>query len=127
MSQTRIKIKKSRKEKGRRGARYWMAVGTVAAYATFSGDAVFKVYAQQDRPAPAVNASGQTQGLTVRRYDIPPGTLDSVLAAFQKTAQFSVTVPQASMRGIWSPEWPAYTRRKGRCKNSLPAPASAIT
>ena len=80
-----------------------MAVGTVAAYATFSSDAVFKVYAQQDRPAPAVNASGQTQGLTVRRYDIPPGTLDSVLAAFQKTAQFSVTVPQESMRGIWSP------------------------
>ena len=105
MSQTRIKIRKSKKAgKGhRRGARYWMAVGTVAAYATFSGDAVFKVYAQQDRPAPAVNASGQTQGLTVRRYDIPPGTLDSVLAAFQKTAQFSVTVPQESMRGIWSP------------------------
>src|SRR6476661_8455407 len=80
-----------------------MAVGTVAAYATFSGDAVFKVYAQQDRAAPAVNASGQTQGLTVRRYDIPPGTLDSVLAAFQKTAQFSVAVPQDSVRGIWSP------------------------
>ena len=103
MSQSSIKIKKSRKEKRRRGARYWMAVGTVAAYATFSGDAVFKVYAQQDRPAPAVNASGQTQGLTVRRYDIPPGTLDSVLAAFQKIAQFSVTGPEESMRGIWSP------------------------
>ena len=33
---------------------------------------------------PRCNASGQTQGLTVRRFDIPPGTLDSVLAAFQK-------------------------------------------
>jgi len=105
VSQTRIKIKKNKKagRSPRRGARYWMAVGTVAAYATFSGDAVFKAQAQQDRAAPAVNASGQTQGLTVRRYDIPPGTLDSVLAAFQKTAQFSVAVPQESMRGIWSP------------------------
>ena len=91
MSQTRIKI---RKKEGignrRRGARYWMAVGTVAAYATFGSDAVFKVYAQQDRPAPAVNASGQTQGLTVRRYDIPPGTLDSVLARLRKNLRSSV-------------------------------------
>ena len=105
MSQTRIKIRKNKKSSAsrRRGAKYWMAVGTVAAYATFGSDAVFKVYAQQDRPAPTVNASGQTQGLTVRRFDIPPGTLDSVLPIFEKTAQFQVTVPRESMRGIWSP------------------------
>jgi catecholate siderophore receptor len=105
MSQTRIKVKKNKKKPGqpRRGAKYWMAVGTVAAYATFSSDAVFKVYAQQGRPAPTVNASGQTQGLTVRRFDIPPGTLDTVLPVFEKTAQFSVTVPKDTMRGIWSP------------------------
>ncbi len=105
MSQTRIKIRKNKKTStNRRGAKYWMAVGTVAAYATFGSDAVFQVHAQQqDRPAPAVNASGQTQGLTVRRYDIAPGTLDAVIAAFEKTAQFSVTVPRDSMRGIWSP------------------------
>jgi catecholate siderophore receptor len=105
MSQTRIKIRKTKKSSAnrRRGAKYWMAVGTVAAYATFGSDAVFKVYAQQDRPAPTVNASGQTQGLTVRRYDIPPGTLDSVLPIFEKTAQFHVTVPRESMRAIWSP------------------------
>jgi catecholate siderophore receptor len=105
MSQTRIKIRKNKKSSTnrRRGAKYWMAVGTVAAYATFGSDAAFKVYAQQDRPAPTVNASGQTQGLTVRRFDIPPGTLDSVLPIFEKTAQFHVTVPRESMRGIWSP------------------------
>ena len=105
MSQTRIKIKKKKKKADatRRSARYWMAVGTMAAYTTFSGDAVFKLYAQQDRSAPTVQASGQTQGLTVRRFDIPPGTLDAVLAAYERTAQFSVTVPRDSMRGIWSP------------------------
>ena len=104
MSQTRIKIRKKKPTGNRRrGARYWMAVGTVAAYATFGSDAVYKVYAQQDRPAPAVNASGQTQSLTVRRYDIAPGTLDAVLASFEKTAQLRVTVPRDSMRGIWSP------------------------
>ncbi len=105
MSQTRIKIRKDKKSarNRRRSAKYWMAVGTMAAYATFNSDAVLKVHAQQDRPAPPANVSGQTQGLTVRRFDIAPGTLDSVLVAFEKTAQFSVSVPQDSVRGIWSP------------------------
>ena len=105
MSQTRIKIKKNKKraDKPRRSARYWMAVGTMAAYTTFSGDALLKLHAQQDRSAPTVQASGQTQGLTVRHFDIPPGTLEVVLAAYERTVQFHVTVPRDSMRGIWSP------------------------
>ena len=103
MSQTRIKIRKKKVSNRRRGAKYWMAVGTVAAYATFGSDAVFKVYAQQDRPAPAVSGPGQTLGLTVRHFDIPPGTLDAVLPAFEKTSLFHVTVPRDSMRSIWSP------------------------
>jgi catecholate siderophore receptor len=103
MSQTRIKIRKKKVSNRRRGAKYWMAVGTVAAYATFGSDAVFKVYAQQDRPAPAVSAPGQTLGLTVRHFDIPPGTLDAVLPQFEKTSLFHVTVPRDSMRAIWSP------------------------
>jgi catecholate siderophore receptor len=103
MSQTRIKIRKTKINRSR-GAKYWMAVGTMAAYATFNSDAVFKVHAQQSGPtAPVANTSGQTQSLTVRRYDIPPGTLDAVLAAYEKTALFHVTVPRDSMRGIWSP------------------------
>ena len=105
MSQTRIKIKKNKlKKRGAAGnARYWMALGTMAAYTTFSGDALAKLHAQQDRSAPTVHASGQTQGLTVRRFDIPPGTLEAVLAAYERTSQLHVIVPQDSMRGIRSP------------------------
>jgi catecholate siderophore receptor len=105
MSQTRIRIRirKKKVSNRRRGARYWMAVGTVAAYAIFGSDAVFKVYAQQDLPAPTVSVPGQTLGLTVRHFDIPPGTLDAVLPVFVKTSLFNVTVPQDSMRAIWSP------------------------
>jgi catecholate siderophore receptor len=105
MSQTRIKVKKNKKKTDpiRRSARYWMAVGTMAAYTTLSGDAAFKLYAQQDRTAPAIHAAGQTQGLTVRHFAIAPANLDVVIAAFERTAQFSVTVSQDSMRGIWSP------------------------
>ena len=89
MSQTRIKIKKNKRKTDpiRRSARYWMAVGTMAAYTTLSGAAVFKLYAQQDRLAPAVHASGQTLGLTVRRFAIAPATLDVVIAAFERTAR----------------------------------------
>jgi hypothetical protein len=80
-----------------------MAVGTVAAYTSFGNDAVFKVYAQQSKPAPTAQTSGQTHGLTVLRFDIPEGSLESVLAAYQKTSHFTVTVPRDSMLGISSP------------------------
>jgi len=104
VSQSRIKIKKKRSAgKNRRGVGYWMAVGTVAAYASFGSEAVFKVYAQQGKPAHASPTPGQTHGLTVLRFDIPAGTLESVLAAYQKTAQFTVSVPRDSMLGISSP------------------------
>ena len=75
MSQTRIKIRKNKKSARRRGAKYWMAVGTMAAYTAFGSDAVFKVHAQ-DRSTPPATVSGQTQGLNVRRFDIAPGTMD---------------------------------------------------
>ena len=104
MSQTRIKI---RKKEICRTAGAAPNIGWPWApwppMPTFGSDAVFKVHAQQDRPAPAVSGPGQTQGLTVRRFDIPPGTLDAVLPAFEKTSQFHVTVPRDSMRSIWSP------------------------
>jgi catecholate siderophore receptor len=104
LSQTRIKIKKkSRVRKSRHAVGYWMAVGTVAAYTSFGSDAVFKVSAQQANSAPTVQTSGQTHGVTVLRFDIPTGTLESVLAAYQTTAHFTVTVPRDSMLGISSP------------------------
>ena len=68
MSQTRIKIKKNQaRKRRRRGARYWMAVGTMAAYATFSGDAVFKA----PRPAGPVGARG-TRIRPDPGFDRPP-------------------------------------------------------
>ncbi len=98
----RIKIKK--KLPRQRGPRYWMALGTLAAYTSFGGKAVSQAHAQQARNTPAAKASpNQTQGLTVCRFDIPPGPLHAVLAAFQSAAGVTVLVPQDSLGAISSP------------------------
>jgi catecholate siderophore receptor len=100
----RIKIRKKSSKPGQRGPKYWMAVGTLAAYTTFGSNGITQVYAQQDRNAPASDGSpAQTQGLPVRRFDIPPGPLDSVLTSFQNAAGINVIVPRQQIRSIWSP------------------------
>ena len=99
---TRIKIrpKKSRKPAS---PKYWMAVGTLAAYSSFGTVAIAQNYAQ-DRQTPSTNNfTAQTQGLPVRRFDIPPGPLDSVIAAYQNVANLKVIIPRDSIRTIGSP------------------------
>ena len=99
---TRIKIrpKKSRKPAS---PKYWMAVGTLAAYSSFGTVAIAQNYSQ-DRQTPSTNNfTAQTQGLPVRRFDIPPGPLDSVIAAYQNVAKLKVIIPRDSIRTIGSP------------------------
>ena len=99
---TRIKIrpKKSRKPAS---PKYWMAVGTLAAYSSFGTVAIAQNYSQ-DRQTPSTNNfTAQTQGLPVRRFDIPPGPLDSVIAAYQNVANLKVIIPRDSIRTIGSP------------------------
>jgi len=105
LSQTRITIRHKQKKPGSRwDARRWMTIGTVAAYATLGVGSSQKVVGQQPQPtAPVADVAGQTRGLTVRRFDIPPGPLETVLESFQKASQFTVTVPRDAMLGIWSP------------------------
>ena len=106
MSQTSIKIRK-RDRKGtpariEGNLRYWTALGALAAYTTFAGDSA--AFAQQPvDPAKGQSSAAQTRGLTVIRFDVAPGLLEKVLAAFQQATQLSVAIPSESMRGIWSP------------------------
>ena len=106
MSQTRIKVKKQRKKntlpRVPRGPFYWMALGTLAAYSTVGSKAPLKAYAQQrSSSSPAGISAGQPQAL-VCRFNVPPGTLETVLAVFQKTSRFHVAVPLDSMKTVWS-------------------------
>jgi catecholate siderophore receptor len=110
MSQSRIKIKPRVKNKGGRSSRkprgpmYWMAVGTLAAYTSFGSKAVKPAFAQQGRHRnPTTISSGQTHGLTVRRFDLAPGPLSIVLAGFEKCAPIKVIVPNDAMNDLTSP------------------------
>lgn len=104
MSQSRIKIRSEKVRKNKsRGPKYWMAVGTLAAYSTFGSKAVMRAYAQEHKPATIGTQSGQTNGLTVRRFEIPSGNLGDVLPKFEQTSGLTVQIPSDSIPGIWSP------------------------
>ncbi len=93
--------KSAKKRKKNRGPRYWMAVGTLAAY-TAAGtrpDAV--AYAQQLGGVP--QAAHEAGALPARRFDIPAGPLDTVLAAFGTASALQVDVALEAIRTVQSP------------------------
>jgi catecholate siderophore receptor len=108
----RIKIKSHNKKKNRTGAghgkewqrswtRPWMAMGTFAAYSFIGSQSFVPVFAQSSTP------TGQTAQISVnlpaRRFDIPAGALDAVLAAFRAATDIVVTVPNPGILSLMSP------------------------
>jgi catecholate siderophore receptor len=112
MSQTRIKAKKKKLKTGGKpnnwSPKYWMAVGTLAAYAGGGSELVLRAHAQ-DRTSPASQgssgqtSSGQTGDLPVRHFEIAAGPLSTVLASFQQTSGITVSITSDSIRDISSP------------------------
>jgi catecholate siderophore receptor len=103
---TRQHMQKNRK-KARRGPRYWVvSIGTMGALVAFTVGNSHAVALGYARRAPAaVTAYGpQTQGRAqARRFDIPAGTLETVLTTFQSLTGLQVIIPNDAMRGISSP------------------------
>lgn len=95
----RIRIRKSWKTK-KRCPGYWVAMGTLAAYATAGTSSVAVTYAQVRE---AISTPEQPPSLTVRRFDIPAGSLDEALRAFEKTAEVRVRALQEGLRSLSSP------------------------
>jgi catecholate siderophore receptor len=89
-----------KKRRNLTGHRAWLAMGTIAAYAAAGGSKAAVVYAQGTK---GQTGSGQAQ-LPVRRFDIPAGPLDLVLAQFSKACGVSVTytVPPETIPGFKS-------------------------
>src|SRR5262245_55818726 len=104
MSQSRIKFRPEKKQKPRaRGPKYWMAVGTLAAYTTFGSRAVTLAHAQDRKSVATGSSSSQTSSLPIQKFEIPSGNLGDVLPIFERTAGVTVSVPNDSIQGIWSP------------------------
>ena len=96
-----------RRKKGRRGSRYWvLSIGTMGALVAFTvgnSRAVALGYARHAEAAvTAADSQGQNRS-QVLRFDIPPGTLETVLGAFQSLTGLRVIIPNDAMRGLASP------------------------
>ena len=87
------------KSRKRRGPRYWIvAIGTMGMLVAYCPRNSHNIILGRARHNDAANA---TQVQT--SFDIPAGTLESVLFAFQKVSGLQVIIPNEGMRSISSP------------------------
>jgi catecholate siderophore receptor len=108
------KCRKKRRQESRnrprhRGLKYWAALSAMSALmacAPIASKPAAFAAAQKIRGASEVSywlAQSQIQAQPVRHFDIPPGTMETVLAAFQNLTGWSVQVPNDAMRSLASP------------------------
>src|SRR5581483_1639726 len=100
MATKRIK-KKSAKRKGLSGPRYWLTVGTLAAYTAGGGGKA--ALAQKTDRSKGLGNSNRIEALPVRRYLIPAGTMDAVIGAFEKISGLRVEFATPNLADIQSP------------------------
>src|SRR5688572_20081258 len=99
MSGSPIKAKKHCGAK-RRGARYWIvAIGTMGMLVAYCPRNSHSIVLGKVRPNEDTASTTQQQ----LSFDIPSGTLESVLLAFQKTSGLQVVIPNDAMRSLPSP------------------------
>ena len=110
-----IKKNKLRKKRGKRGIRYWIvattAVGVLVAYTVGNSHAMNLKFAYKKESGFTKNyPSDETE--SVQRFDIPAGTLEEVLAAFEKVSGIRVFLaddkfkafPSKGVSGNFTPE-----------------------
>src|SRR5262245_60276503 len=99
--QIKTRERRNKRRRGQRGPTYWVAMGTLAAYTTGGSKTAMIAYAQESGGLGKNDESAQT--LAVRRFDIPPGPLSSVLDSFQSVTEMQVVVPNEAMLSLSSP------------------------
>lgn len=105
MIKNKFKLRAKRKSKTARKPRYWIlsvtTVGVLVAFTVGSSRAVEVTFAKHDKIAATRKFSDGENGLT-KQFQIPPGALGEVLAAFEKTTGWRVEIPD-NIRSISSP------------------------
>lgn len=79
----------------------WVAAWTLMICTAVGSKTVNVALAQQ--PPAAVQTTSAPNQAAAQRFDIPPGTLDAVLTAFEKITGWKVLVPDEAMRNLASP------------------------
>ena len=96
------RIKKTDEGKDRlKGARYWVAVGTLAGYSAAGGGKT--AIAQERTPPSGSRPKSGIQALPVRRFNIPAGPLSDVVETFRKITGLTVTVTTDGILSVYSP------------------------
>lgn len=91
---------KNQKKNRRRGAKYWIvAMGTMGMLIAYCPAKSHHIVLGKARAREDVTIQLQQQ----IQFDIPAGTLESVLTTFQKVSGLQVVIPNEAMRSIASP------------------------
>ncbi|MBV9033524.1 MAG: hypothetical protein JO182_03430 [Acidobacteriaceae bacterium] len=96
------RIKQRRTRSSLSGPRYWMTVGTLAAYSAV-GSGKTALAQEKISSNPGSKSGAQIQSLPVRRFDIPAGSLRDVLPGFEQVAQLHVEVSDPAALDVQSP------------------------
>src|SRR4051794_9232158 len=91
----------------------WLAVGTIAFY-TVVGSRTVNVAMAQELPRPNSRPEAENQP-----FNIPPGTFDSVLRAFENASGLHVAVPDPGMLNLSSPGVSGVYRADGALEQLL--------
>ncbi len=98
--------KRRKGRKGKRSPRYWIlalgATGAIVALSLGSSNRVVPVFAEVREGAFHISRDA-TGSFTKLDFNIPPGSLEAVLAAFQKQTAIAVSVENNSILTIQSP------------------------
>ena len=96
---------KDRKNKQRRGLKYWAAMGAMGAFLTCgiadSQQMIF--YAQQSPDGSTVSQPVVQTQSSVQRFDIGPGIFDEVIKKYQAATNIKITVTDDKILNISSP------------------------
>ena len=93
-------MKSTRHRSKRRGANYWVvAIGTMGMLVAYCPPNSHNLVLGKVRPTEDTKVATQQQF----GFEIPAGTLESVLLAFQKTSGLQVVIPNDAMRTVASP------------------------
>jgi len=97
--------KKNRNKASRGASKYWMTFGAMGALLTCAPVSAIAESPKAAKLAPRVMEAiyGAVQAQQSQRFDIPPGPLETVLAAFQKMADLQVLLLNEKLSAVPSP------------------------
>ncbi len=106
MASKKIKLrnKKTDSKSVLKGPRYWIAVGTLAAYGTVgSGKLALARETKKNVGGQAPSSPSQVQALPVKRFNIASGPLDTVMGAFESDTNVHVQFATSGIHNVLSP------------------------